>query len=640
MKIKRIEVSNFRALREASLTFAQTTALVGENNAGKSAFLMALELFFMNAPKVGEKDFSDGNTKIPIDVTIHFANFTPYDLGEFSSNLIDGELVVTRRLLFGNPSESGKFFVSAKVNPAFSACRNEDGKTEKRKLYSELREKYGNPPELPKEKNADEIDAYLEAWEEKHPESLKMEKVAGFKGWKNVAVGKLKEKTDYIFIRAVQDAQEDIQQNKNSPVKNLINTIARQTIENNVNFQNFMKEANVKIAEFTDPNQVPALKEISGALTKILTGYYKDSSIIASWTPIDTIQPSFPTSEIEVRDNDFTTNIDGVGHGLQRAVILTVLQYMAEHRARDENSGFEEAQSDIIIAIEEPEVYQHPIKQRLFAKVLNSLAKEFNKETGIRIQTIYVTHSPLLVSLPNCDQIRVVRFDAKSKNVCVAETTLDACSQKSAQLYKLDENQAWSAEQFGSKLHTFRGETAEGFFAKCVVLVEGVGDKSVLDAWFQLIDRDPHAEGIVIADVVGKNNLGKPVVIFQELGIPCYWIFDNDQTSDKSEADKLRENKALQRMAGVVDEKCVDFPTGVFSNFAAWDGKLEKYIAEVGGEHFEPIKNQTATDYDVWPRDTLKSPGPAAAVIRALREKKCDFDQLEKIVLAIDGLLK
>ena len=30
---------------------------------------------------------------------------------------------------------------------------------------------------------------------------------------------------------------------------------------------------------------------------------------------------------------------------------------------------------------------------------------------------------------------------------------------------------------------------------------------------------DPHAEGIVIAEVSGKNNLSRPILVFQALGI-------------------------------------------------------------------------------------------------------------------------
>ena len=192
MRIHRLEVSNFRALRNSALDFADTTALLGENNCGKSAFLLALDLFFASSPKISAKDFSDDNIDKPIDITIHFSDLTPEERKEFDSYLLDSRLVVTRRFIFNNMSESGKFFVSARVNPDFAKCRSESRKTEKRIAYAELREGLGNPPELKKEKNADEIEQFLSDWEASHPDELRVEKVASFKGWTNVAAGKLK----------------------------------------------------------------------------------------------------------------------------------------------------------------------------------------------------------------------------------------------------------------------------------------------------------------------------------------------------------------------------------------------------------------------------------------------------------------
>ena len=386
MRIRRIEVTNFRALRNSSLDLTDTTALLGENNCGKSAFLLALNLFFESSPKTNERDFSDNNTADPINITVHFSDLTPYDREEFQSNLLDGSLIITRRFTFGSSDENSKYFVSARVNPDFSQCRNETVKTEKRKLYELLREKYG-PSELPKEKNSDEIEGFLADWEAKHSDTLKIEKVAAFKGWTNVAAGKLKSKTSYVFIRAVQDAAEDLQQSKSSPVKSLIDTIARQTIENGTTFKEFMAYANKTISKLTDPKEVPILAEISDGLTRVLSDFYKDSEIVATWDPVTSIQPSFPSANLDVKNNEYVTGIDGVGHGLQRAVILTVLRFMADHRAKQDgvDEEFSEPQSDLIVAIAEPEIYQHPTKQRLFGKLLRSLSKGFSKQTGIRV---------------------------------------------------------------------------------------------------------------------------------------------------------------------------------------------------------------------------------------------------------------
>lgn len=640
MRIQRVDVVNFRSLRDCTLNLANCTALLGENNSGKSTFLHAIDLFFASSPRTTINDFSDGKLEKPIDITVHFGELTPYDQSEFAGNLLDDALVVTRRFTSGSSSENGTYFVSARVNLEFSACRNQSGKTEKRTLYSALREKY---TDLPKEKNADEVNGFLEAWEEKNPSHLTLERVADFKGWTNVAAGKLKQKTSYQLIRAVQDASEQIQDNKNSPVKSLIDELARQTIQNNSDFKDFLSKANEQISKFTDPKNVPMLAEISGGLTEILTDYYKDSEIMATWEPISQIQPSFPSANIVVRDNEFETGLSGVGHGLQRAIILTVLRYMAEYRAKQSSveQKFDEPQSDLILAIEEPEIYQHPTKQRLFGKLLRELTIGFSQYSGIRVQTIFVTHSPLLISIAECESIRLVRSLIKDsqRNVHINELSLERCAKSSAEFSGLKPENAWSAMQFAAKLHTFNSNLAEGFFAKCVVLAEGVGDEAVLNAWYRLKKRDPHAEGIVICQVDGKSKLDKPIIVFGELGIPCYWVFDSDKVA-KDNGGSIKTNKLLQVIGGVEADKCEDWPVGEFKRFACWEKKIEKYIEEkVGTDAFTAARKKFSILHDISEDSCLKFPASASGMLLEFCEKGAKFPELDNVIAKIDELL-
>ncbi|HEY0329188.1 MAG TPA: ATP-dependent endonuclease [Rhodopseudomonas sp.] len=630
MRIKQLDVSNYRALRKSSIRFSETTALLGENNCGKSAFLQAIDLFFSSSPKIRPKDFSDGNINAPIDITVHFSHLTPADREEFSGYLLDGDFIVTRRFFADTNKDNGRFFFAAKTNPDFDKCRNEEGKTQKRAIYKGLQEKY----DLPNVPNADEIEQRLVEWEAANSDKVQ----SGLKGWTNVASGKLKQKTDFIFIRAVEDA-ENIQADKNSPVRNLINTIARQAIENSSAFKAFIQSANEKIAELTDPGKVPVLSDISTRLTSMLTSYYKDSAINATWDPITQIQPSFPSANIEVVDNNFTTTIDGVGHGLQRAIVLTVLQFMAEHRATStaQDEEFTEAQSDIILAVEEPEIYQHPTKQRLFARLLQRLALGFNKKTGIRIQIIYVTHSPLMITLSECAAIRMVR--RIPDNVAVKEIDLDQCAKHAALVSGRRPEDAWSGGQFAAKLHTFRSEAAEGFFGRCVVLVEGVGDKATLEAWYARAGRDPHAEGIVILDVTGKPNLDKPIIIFSALGIPCYWVFDNDRRNGTKKNGSVSTNKLLQRLADIEEENCVEWPSGVFDKFAVWDCNLEEYVENrVGKEAFDAARAEAASNFDIDGNLCLKFPAAASALLFRLQNEGHSFPELDEALTAIDAL--
>lgn len=46
MKIKSISIENFRSIKNATINFNEITALVGENNAGKTAVLRALNSVF------------------------------------------------------------------------------------------------------------------------------------------------------------------------------------------------------------------------------------------------------------------------------------------------------------------------------------------------------------------------------------------------------------------------------------------------------------------------------------------------------------------------------------------------------------------------------------------------------------------
>ncbi len=54
---------------------------------------------------------------------------------------------------------------------------------------------------------------------------------------------------------------------------------------------------------------------------------------------------------------------------------------------------------NLVLAIEEPELYQHPSRQRHLASVLLNLAEGALPGVAKNTQVIYTTHSPLFVGL-------------------------------------------------------------------------------------------------------------------------------------------------------------------------------------------------------------------------------------------------
>lgn len=638
MRLARAHISNFRAIASATIDLEPLTAIIGANNTGKSAFLKAIDLFFNNAPKVEDYDFHGNNVDEPIDITLTFDELTDDEKALFELNLIDGQLTITRRLLRGNSKNSGSFFVEAMVNPAFTACRNEEGKRARTEIYRELQKEFDG---LANVKSADEIDAQLEQWEEKNHDRLERQRVGSFRGWKNVAIGQLKRKTDFIFIPAVREASLDTDEAR-SPVKQLIDTLAKQTIENNQQFKEFTATVNQQLKEFTDPANVPALANISDALSTILKKYYANSDLIATWDPISEYPISFPSSEIAVKDHGFQSNVERVGHGLQRAIIITILEFLVRERFRDperKTNEFEKPESDVIVAIEEPEIYQHPIKQRHISNVLNELAHSFSRQTGIRLQIVVATHSPLFVHLPQFQQVRMARrAPAEPNDVIVSKLTISDCATGLAAFHDPPRS-PMSDGSFAAKLHIFDAELSEGFFGQKVVLVEGASDKSILEAALKILDRSAMAEGITILSVGGKKVLDKPAHIFNSLGIPTYVIVDNDERTAKDKATEVYYNKFLQRVIGVPADEAVDWPVGVFDHWAAWDGNIEQYIiATCGPELYNRVKQQMMINFEVDSDDCVKSPAIAAAMLTAFAAQGIKFEELDKIIAKIDEL--
>src|SRR5271157_4911118 len=84
---------------------------------------------------------------------------------------------------------------------------------------------------------------------------------------------------------------------------------------------------------------------------------------------------------------------------------------------------------NLLLAIEEPELYQHPNRQRHLSKILLQLASGGTPGVAEKTQIIYATHSPLFVGLDRFNQIRLLRKkdngEGKPGITTVVSTSLD-----------------------------------------------------------------------------------------------------------------------------------------------------------------------------------------------------------------------
>ena len=485
-----------------------------------------------------------------------------------------------------------------------------------------------------------EIDAVLAEWERQNPAMLTPEYRRGFFGAPNVANGKLCKKTSVHLVPAVRDATAENTDPKRSPILKLLSEISRQIFENKKEMVEFIERSQLEFSALADPNRVPQLSEISDHLTDSLQRFYADSKLTALWEHGEGLSVSYPVPRIAVEHRGVVTDLSRVGHGLQRAALFSIVQFLAEQVTVFEEglevAEFQSPASDIIILIEEPEIYQHPSKQLVIGKAFLDLSNAFNKVTGIRLQIIYTTHSEKFVNMANFESVRIVRIvleEEEIKNI-VSNLSLEKCIQDFANFFDPPRD-PMSRDAFVAKLHIFTREVCEGFFANKVILVEGVTDRAILDAVYRSKFRDVNSESIAIISVEGKAKMDKPAYIFSNMGIPTYLVFDNDKKKNINH-QKSDTNILLQKICGVHEP--VEFPQICDTRFSAFETDLETYLRDRVSNLYQELFNVVADEYGLNYEQIKKTPDAISKVILLSMARGCTFRRLDEIIEKVDAL--
>lgn len=631
MRIKNLKITNLRSIKYLEVGFSSVTALLGGNNAGKSTVLRALEMFFEPAPRVNEDDYFNRADEL-IEIIVEFDSLVPSELEEFGSAVVANTLIV-KRVFSKQREDSLHYEALANVYPAFSEVRALSGKTAKKQKFNEIAQAIEG---LEIVSTGDAADAAMDEWEVQNPKELSLEFRRGFFGIPNVACGKLRKKTSVHLVPAVTDSNAETANPKSSPIIALLSEISKQIYENKEEVQAFVIKAKEEFSELVDPTKVAELGGISDLLTNAVKRYYKDSELLADWQMQDGLVVEFPKPSIRVVDQGFQTALENVGHGLQRASLFAIIQFLAEKAmSESQKEEFDEAQSDIILLIEEPEIYQHPHKQLVISETLHAICEGFSKSTGIRFQVVFTTHSEKFVGIHKFQSARILR---RNDGFASPSHTANSVSVNQCCLYfaKLLGKAPMTEEAFEAKMHIFSREVCEGFFADKVILVEGVTDKAVIDGFYKSKGTLAIAEGIVIVPVDGKTKMDKPLYLFSSLGIPTYPVFDSDLKKTKKN-QKPQCNVLLQRVAGV--EHPEDFPAGASEKICAFEGNLELYLKEcIGEKKYEKMFDSICEDFGIGYEDLCKTPLAVSKLVSVAQSEGTVFQQLEDLIEAVDNL--
>lgn len=595
MKINKLRIENFRSFSDQEFALNRYTCFVGPNGAGKSTVLCALNVFFKeqdssatDTSKLSDEDFFDRKTDKPIHITVTFDDLSDEAKSELSDYVRLDQLVVTAEAQFDPQSglaqvrHFGQRLGMEEFRPYFEAMKVNAKADELNSIYAKLQDTFTDlSAARSKEAKADALRQY---------ESARPDKCALIRSEDNFyginSTGKLAPFLQWVYVPAVKDAGQEGQEAKNTAFGRLI----ARTVRSRTNFEEDIKalkeETLTKYRELLEKNQA-GLKDISETLQKRLEAWtHPNVRIGVEWLsdPNKSVQVAQPVAGLKTGEGDFLGSLARMGHGLQRSYLLALLQELASSDAPDAPT--------MILACEEPELYQHPPQARHLADVLLQLAQGNN-------QVLVTTHSPLFVSGDGFENVRLVRTPTRSIGSQVASLTFDTlCARIRA---ALGEDSGRKLEGLIAKIHqALRPHVAEMFFTRIPILVEGLEDASYITTALHLSGQwaDFRRLGCHIIPVNNKDKLIQPLAIARELGIPVFVVFDADGDTTRADlrARHERDNKALMHLLNVTGDA---FPsTNVLGHdHAIWHTSLTQIVEDDFGADCNKYKEAARLHY-------------------------------------------
>lgn len=572
MRIKTISIKNFRSLKDVDIEFDDITTFIGPNGTGKSTVLRALDWFF-NGSKGGElsdEDCSYGAVDEPIEVRVTFGSLSAADrqvLGKYVTDDMDVFTAWKTR----SPDGAETLSANSKGFPLFTPVKNAPNATQKKDLYKKLRD---GSPELGLRAAATgpAVDEAMTQWEAEHIDLLEdtPEVQTNFFGFNSNA--KMSGLFDFVLVTADLRASEESQDAKST----IIGRILERSVDRTV--------ADERVAEIVEQSRRDQqsvydeafgeqLAKITSDLNVVVEGYTPGRSVSVKPANIE-LKALRTTFEVSILDGNTETTVERQGHGFQRTLLISALQMLAQSGAAGEEGV-------ICLAIEEPELFQHPIQAQAFAKVLRTLAEDDTRS----IQVTYATHSPYFIEAQKFHQVRrMTRSKDHQPEVTVHSATLGDIKTRLDSIIK--------SSSVESQLDgTISNQLSTAVFSDRAFLVEGTTECAV---FYGLGDRNGvgslEASGLSIVPVSGKMNIPLAHAILDALGVPVYALFDADAGYEaratangkdviKVATDKqnhIRENHKLLRYFGLPE---VDFPSeSVEDMVAIFEDHLEGHL--------------------------------------------------------------
>lgn len=596
MKIKSVRIRNFRSIKEQTVEFDDYTCFVGPNGSGKSNVLHALNVFFgeseipgLDTRALGEEDYHSRNTGEPVEITITFSELLPEAKDQLAHYVRHEELVVSVEARFdattgkAEVKQYGCRMVIKDFAPFFEAEKEGKRVAELKEIYNSVRETY---TDLPAPGTKDAMIQALRSCEEEHPE--KCEELPSGDQFYGVAKGKnlLEQYIQWVYVPAVKDASSEQAEARATALGKLL----ARTVRSKVNFKDSIdairKEMQEKYGKLLADSQ-EQLADITQALrARLIEWAHQDATLRLKWhqDPEKAVRVDEPFAQAIFGEAGFEGELTRFGHGLQRSFLLALLQELS---GSDGDVG-----PRLILACEEPELYQHPPQARHLYNVLLKLSEQNS-------QVLVATHSPYFVSGEEFESVRMVRKSNGATSI--TKTTHEEVSRRIADAR--EETPIKASGQLAKIHQALQPGLSEMFFASRIVFVEGLEDTAYLTTYLYLLGLwDEYRRlGYHLIPTDGKSEILQPLAVARCLRIPAFVVFDSDgDKPDKggSKEKHRKDNTAILRLCKVANSE--PFPPDTFwgETVVMWPSDIGQMVEqEIGKEDWNKYQSEADTKY-------------------------------------------
>lgn len=362
MRIQSVRIKNFRTLKDVMIPFDSVTTFIGPNGAGESTVLHALDWYFNGKPgSLTEKDCSFSATDEDIEVQVTFADLTDKDrvsLGKYTPAEATTFTAWKRRGSDGAESLSA----NSKSYPPFNAVRSKLTAGDRKTAYNLLR--ISDPSlDLSVWTNAEVGSQAMTTWEAGHTDQLVEAPdflQTNFFGFNSS--GKMSGLFDFVLVTADLRASEESTDGKSSIISRILErSVDRASADEEI--ANIVEESRAKQQKVYEEKFKTQLEVMTQQLNEVVATYSPGRAVTVCPAEVELKAPR-TTFDVTVLDGTTETAVERQGHGFQRTLLISALQLLAQ-------SGAASAEGVICFAIEEPELFQHPIQAQTFAKVLS-----------------------------------------------------------------------------------------------------------------------------------------------------------------------------------------------------------------------------------------------------------------------------